>query len=410
MPDVYFNKNKNQKNSSRQPQSRNGRPVSRQQRPAQRQAQQRPAQRPVQQRPAQQRPVRRPPADYNEYPEYNDYSQYKAPKKKRTNRTQPVQQPPRRKKKKGCFGRSLTSFILIFAILYTGLAFVIFGGLKVDHSITPPSATDLTLKRSPFVYNILLVGDDSREEAKMERADTMIIVSIDNLHRKIKLTSLLRDSYVAIPGHGFTKLNAATAYGGIPLLIKTIEYNYGININRYMSVNFSAFTDLIDALGGVDVPVTQKEATYLNNTWHKWSLTGNPVHYDYGDRIHLDGEKALMFVRIRKLDSDVQRTRRQRLVISAIKEKLSEASPLDLLSIPYKVMPNITTSCGRVKMLNLSIKALLLYRHYEIVSASCPFDGTWSDKMINGAEVVYFDTAEVSRDLKRFIYRDETIS
>ena len=269
--------------------------------------------------------------------------------------------------------------------------------------------SSLSLKKSPFVTNILLLGVDNRAgEKNIQRADTMMLISIDRLSRKVKFTSFLRDSYVEIPGHGMNKLNAASALGGIQLTIDTIEYNYKININKYMEVDFTAFTGIIDALGGIEVPVTAREAAYLNSTWYKWSLTGNRIYFESGDAVHMDGEHALMFSRIRKLDSDVQRTRRQRLVVNAIKEKATKGSPMELAKMAWNILPYLRTDIGGMKTTNLAIGTLLFYRHFDILQTTAPRGDTWTDRSIPSVgSVVYFDINENANILKDYIYRDE---
>ncbi len=96
------------------------------------------------------------------------------------------------------------------------------------------------------------------------RSDTMMFFSIDEKNKQLKLTSILRDTYVEIPGWKWNKINAAQSHGGRQLLVDTIEYNFKVDIDNYMLVNFDMFTTIIDELGGVDVEVTEKEANYIN--------------------------------------------------------------------------------------------------------------------------------------------------
>lgn len=153
----------------------------------------------------------------------------------------------------------------------------------------------------------------------------MILVSVDYKHAKIKLTSFLRDSWVEIPSKGKkAKLNAACAYGGPQLLVDTIEYNFHIDIDHYVMVNFEMFTQIIDNLGGVEVEVTEKEAKFIRNTTRHKDM-------ESGDSVLLDGAKALVYCRIRKLDSDYMRTLRQRKVITALINKATETDIQTLL-------------------------------------------------------------------------------
>ncbi len=313
------------------------------------------------------------------------------------------------KKKSGCL-KKIISMLLIVCLLYGGTSLFLFGKTDLDLKSNGInlSTNPLTTRHSLFVTNILLLGVDARPGETASRSDTMILVSIDRLHRKIKMTSFLRDSYVYIPGHGNNKLNAAQAKGGTNLLIKTLEYNYKVHINKYVMVNFDCFTSLIDALGGVDVKVTPKEANYLNTTWQKWTLTGNPLHYESGEHVHMNGEKALMFSRIRKLDSDVMRAERQRRVISALKEKAFNLNPSDIMSLMNTVMPYITTDMMEFQIMNKLIGFLLLYRTFDIEQASVPMYGTYKSENIKGVgSCLTFDVAYNRKLLKDFIYHDK---
>lgn len=348
---------------------------------------------------------------------YDDYSRlsdkdYRRAQKKAKKRAKKAEKAdaPRRSRGCGC-GSALVSLLMVFVILYLAMSTVFLARMDYEPGQHKSNShiSSFSLKKSPLITNILLLGVDNREgESGFQRADTMMLISIDHLHQKIKFTSFLRDSYVEIPGHGMNKLNAASSLGGIQLTIDTIEYNYKIKINKYMEVDFNAFTAIIDALGGVDVPVTAREAAYLNSTWYKWSLTGNRIYFESGDSVHMDGEHALMFSRIRKLDSDVQRTRRQRLVVNSIRQKAADAKPSDLAKAAWDILPYLRTDMGGIKTSNLAIGSILLYRHYDILQTTAPRSDTWTDRSIpNVGSVVYFDVEQNSTILKNFIYRDE---
>lgn len=349
-------------------------------------------------------------APYDDYSDYDEKA-YKKARKKTKKQARKMQKADRPRRKRGCgCGSGLTSLLLAFVILFLAVSTVFLARMDYEPGQHKANShiSGLSLKRSMFVTNILLLGVDNREgETNIQRADTMMLISIDGLNRKIKITSFLRDSYVEIPGHGMNKLNAASSIGGIQLTIDTIEYNYKVKINKYMCVDFNAFTAIIDALGGVDVPVTAKEAAYLNSTWYKWSLTGNRIYFESGDAVHMDGEHALMFSRIRKLDSDVMRTKRQRLVVNAIRKKAGDASPMELAKAAWDVLPYLKTDIGGIKMTNLGLRALLLYPHYEVLQTTAPRPDTWTDRSLpNIGSVVYFDVDENANILRDFIYRD----
>ena len=123
------------------------------------------------------------------------------------------------------------------------------------------SGSTVTLKNSELlqnskVLNIMLFGEDNKGDMEHGRTDTMLMLSIDNAHKKLKLTSFQRDCYVYIPGHGYDKINASYTFGGATLSIKTIQANFGVKIDRYAVVDFDNFKSIIDTLGGVEMEVT----------------------------------------------------------------------------------------------------------------------------------------------------------
>ncbi len=210
---------------------------------------------------------------------------------------------------------------------------------------------------SKYVKNILLLGVDSDSSL----SDTMMLVSVNRKTKKISMVSFYRDSYTYVKRKNgkdsFTKLNAAYGYGGAELVRSTIENNYKIKIDEYALVDYDSFPKVIDALGGVTVNVTEKEAAYLNKTWWKWSRTGNKISFTSGN-MKMDGEHALMYCRIRKLDSDVNRTERQRKVIDAIIDKAQDATASQLNTMVNTVFPYVTTSMTKTKILSYGTQAL----------------------------------------------------
>ncbi len=398
MPDVYFNKSPKKRPSNDDYEDISSYSSKQKQRRAQEDFQR--------ERARAQRNI-----PYDDYGQYDDYD-VRDIQKKAKQRSKQAKRSNRPKRGRGCgCGSGLVSLLLVFVILYLGVSTVFLSRMDYEPGQHKSNShiSSFRLEKSALVTNILLLGVDKREgEEGYQRADTMMLISIDRSNQKIKMTSFLRDSYVEIPGYGMNKLNAASSFGGIQLTIDTIEYNYKVKIDKYMEVDFTAFTAIIDALGGVDVAVTPTEAAYLNSTWYKWTLTGNPITFESGDSVHMDGEHALMFSRIRKLDSDVQRTRRQRLVVNAIAKKASESSPATLAKAAWDILPYLRTDMGGFKTTNLAIGALLFYRNFEILQTTAPRSDTWTDQSIPSVgSVVYFDIDENANILQSYIYRDQ---
>ena len=300
--------------------------------------------------------------------------------------------------------------LLVITLIIVGVGYYFIGKMNVNEDLSDgrvnPYISDSELYSSEDVINILLLGVDAREGETVSRSDTMILVSIDKVNEKIKMTSFLRDSYVQIPDHGWNKLNAASTYGGVELVMNTLEYNFKVKIDNYALVDFVAFEELINAIGGVDVEVTEKEANYLNKTWQNWSLTGNKLTFEAGESVHLDGEQALMFSRIRKLDSDFYRTQRQRRVISAVKDKIT-SNPTEIFDIANAVLPLVETDITESSMMKLCLGALSKYLKYDMAQIQIPADGTWHSEMKKCGDSLVFSIDDNTKILKNFIYFDD---
>lgn len=270
-----------------------------------------------------------------------------------------------------------------------------------------------TASKEPFkedgVKNILLIGNDSRSEGEDGRSDAMILVSISNKTNSIHLTSLLRDIYVDIPGHDGNRLNAAYAYGGPELLMETLEENFDIEVNRYMLVNFQAFANLVDAVGGVELEVTNEEVQYINAYLVEYNqLEGRAEGTDYLDtslsgNLHLNGPQALAYCRNRYIGTDFARTERQRKVISAA----MKSAPLALVTnggeLIDGLMSNITTNLTKTELSGLMIQAPMMLT-YDMVSGSIPLEGTYSNANIRGMAVLEIDFNANKKYIQEEIY------
>ena len=222
----------------------------------------------------------------------------------------------------------------------------------------------------------------------------MILVTIDKEHQKIKMTSFMRDLWVSIPGYDDGRLNAAYSYGGAELLLKTIYENFGVSINDYVMVDFEMFEKLIDGLGGVSVEITEDEADFINETSHANVHSGENI---------LDGDYALIYCRIRYLDSDFNRTQRQRKVMNSIFKKIVSQNPITTLSVMSDVLPLITTDISPVKMTLKAFGAIALLK-YGNDQFRIPTDDGYSSEMIDGQDVLVPDLEENKTALHQFLY------
>ena len=238
-----------------------------------------------------------------------------------------------------------------------------------------------SLVSESHVRNVLLIGVDA-EKGGSSRSDSIMIASVNKKTGKITVVSILRDTHVDVPGHQESKITAAYAWGGANLLIQTIEQNFGIKIDDYATVNFEMFTALIDGLGGIEVDVTEDEADYINNR-HKYGKEEKPETVPSGESVHLSGYQALWYARIRKLDSDFNRTQRQRKVIAAVVEKAKGMGISELISTAKAVAPYVETTLseGDFWSLVFSLVSCVTKNGADmnelLVSAQLPFEDTW---------------------------------
>lgn len=276
--------------------------------------------------------------------------------------------------------------------------------------------------QDPMVLNVALFGVDRHEEADVHsRSDSILILSLDSRRKKIKLTSLMRDMWLNIPGYKNNRINTAIALGGEELAIKTIEHNFGIKIDRFCTVDFEGFKDIIDIIGGLDIEITAKEAHHINNllveldaALVKGGLTPfkSPLLKEVDGIQHLNGAQSLQYARSRKvptaegLHDDYARTFRQRHVISLVLQKFKSSSLPQIISIIEKAGPYINTNFRKNEIITLS-KNALKYIKYDFEEFRLPEEGNFTGQNINGASVLVISDLNKARyDLAKFIYED----
>lgn len=260
---------------------------------------------------------------------------------------------------------------------------------------------------SDDVYNILLIGSDTRESGSVGRSDAMILVSINQKSETIYLTSFLRDCYVSIPGYGNTRLNHAFAYGGPALLEETLEKNFKVPVDRYVAVDFFSFMDVIDVLGGVYINVTEEEQEVTNDyIWSMNNLMGEEWSNDYlwsSGWQKLNGKQALCYARNRYTGNDYQRTERQRTIINQIISGAMESSPSTLVDLAQVILPQVTTDMTKSEILSYAAN-IAAYMDYDIESQQIPVSGSYSGATISGMSVISLDLDENIDYLQDTIY------
>ena len=254
---------------------------------------------------------------------------------------------------KGGFLKGLGIFFLVVIIILglllgAGYAYISFklGNLNhidIDESlVSVNSGVEENLKG---YRNIALFGIDTREDSfNNSRSDSINIISINNATKDVKMISVYRDTYVDIEGYGLDKITHAYAYGGPELALSTINRNLDLNITEFVTVNFETVKTVVDTLGGIRLEITDAEA--------------NQIGLSSGGTYTLDGEQALAYARIRKIDSDYQRTERIRTVLNAVLNKVKTMSATEILDFVDVVLPHISTNISTNEIIAMAPSAL----------------------------------------------------
>ncbi|MCL2300459.1 MAG: LCP family protein [Firmicutes bacterium] len=313
------------------------------------------------------------------------------------------------RKKKRPLRRVLATLLALLVLLGAGgyaLAYAMAG--KVDRETYPVTDEDraalFAASGTTRVTNILLLGLD-RVDAGFH-TDTMLLLSVDRVHRTLKLTSFLRDSWLKLPNGKYGKLNTAVHQKGGPVAVmRAITKNFNVRVDHYVMVNFDVFEQIVDALGGVSVAITDKEINFLcKNTRLGQQIGKEKMQQDMEKKgtVKLTGEQALIFCRIRKLDSDFQRTARQQRFLESLISACKK-NPLRLLGLMGDTLTKVQTDMSRAQMANLAAMAPLLLG-YGMEEFTVPAEGTWSYATKRGASAITLKEEQNAEKLRKFIY------
>lgn len=223
--------------------------------------------------------------------------------------------------------------------------------------------------------NIALFGIDEKDITFAEsRSDCIIIASINHDTKEIKLVSIYRDTYLKIPGKGLDKINHAYAYEGPLLSMNTLNTNLDLDITEFVTVNFTATREIINAIGGIELEITSAEAT---------QIPGIPSAGTH----NLTGEQALIYGRIRKIDNDYKRTERIRTVVMAVFEKAKTMNIAELNELANQLLPQIYTNINATEILSIIPK---IYSYSIVQSQGWPYEtegitleGVWYGSPVN---------------------------
>lgn len=265
-----------------------------------------------------------------------------------------------------------------------------------------PKDEPIKLKSSDDVLNVLLIGTDARTSDYRGRSDSMILVSINKETEEIVMTSIMRDVYLKIPGKGYNRINASYAYGGADLLIQTIEQNFKIRIDKFVQVDFQSFEKVVEAVGGVSIPINSSEITVMKQFGS--DMNGKP--FSGAGTYKLNGKQALTYARIRKIGhADFERTQRQRRVLDEIIKSAKKLSIGELSDSLDVILPLVTTDFKKGELIDL-ILGSVSYLSYDRVQLRIPADHTYSNMRIRGMAVLGIDFDENRRLMYETIYGD----
>ncbi|WP_194191055.1 LCP family protein [Clostridium chrysemydis] len=260
--------------------------------------------------------------------------------------------------------------------------------LSIDQSIEND-------KEKSKIKNIALFGIDA-PQGKVGRSDSVMVLTIDEKNKKLKLTSIMRDSYVNIPGHGDDKLTHAYAFGGPELAIKTLNENYKLNIKDFMAVNFTSMPEIIDKLGGVEIDITKEEISHISGVTHP-------------GKQNLNGEEALAYSRIRHATGgDYQRTNRQRTVLDAIFNKVKNISITEIPGFIDSFLPYVKTNMSSSELIGLATDVIPLMSN-GLESARFPLNGYCEGKIINKVWYLVFDRKTTLKQIQDYIYENKAL-
>lgn len=321
----------------------------------------------------------------------------------------------RRKKKKS---KKLLLFVfevLLLAILLLAAYFVSmmnrikYKDLDASEAGINSDLDENTILSLEGYTNIALFGLDNRSSNNYDtgNSDVIMIASINNKTKDIKLVSLYRDTYLSIGNGSYHKSNAAYAHGGAKQAVQMLNSNLDLDIKEYVCVDWAAMVKVIDDLGGLDLEITEGEMNQINKYKHdidKVTGKSTPSVTQYG-LVHLDGTQATTYARIRKLaGDDFKRASRQRIVLQAIMEKAKKADFATLTNICNSVIDDISTSLSITQILALAKNV----GSYSIKSTTgFPFELTTEKLSGSGDTVIPADLATNVKELHKYMFDDD---
>lgn len=269
---------------------------------------------------------------------------------------------------------------------------------ETDFNVTPVE------QKVSGIKNIALFGVDSRSGDFTGHSDVIMVLSLNFDTGDVKLISILRDSYVEMEGHKDQKITHAYGYGGPSLAVDTINKNFDLDIQDYVTVNFESLADIIDAIGGVEVEVSSTEKKNIN--YHGPNTYKDFKKVTETGKIKLDGEQAVTYARLR-YDSDNNRALRQREVLEAIYSNVMGMSASKYPALITSLMPYVETSLDLQEILSMT---KILSKGIKVHQTSVPdekYEEDLKSGIYEGAWVWRYDTHKAGERIHSFIYDND---
>lgn len=265
--------------------------------------------------------------------------------------------------------------------------------------------TPVKEEKEDDVINILLLGTDKYDSNVLTASDATMILTIDTINNKIKLCSIMRDTYLEVPGQDPCNLNDVIIKGGPELTMKTINTNFNLQIDKFIQVNLNSLSKIIDILGGVEINVTDEEIPYINgliSSIDSNNGTNNPMVTSSGLQT-LNGTQASAYSRIRSTSGrDYKRTQRQRDVLSSLYNKFTSASITQLAQLMNNILPLVSTNITDTEILSLISKVLTMQVE-AIEQARFPLDGQHETVLTDMYHMI-IDKDQTTNEIHKFIF------